>query len=821
MVKESVPHLHIFHVPQGIEDPYTQQPWERTPREPRAGEEVAVHVVTQPQGAAAALFVYVSVKGGESWTVPASPSPSHGEGNRWVASLGAFPGGACVSYEVEAHSTTGERFVEGPYSFDVSMWHPLKAVTMWQATGTGVLMRMADTSGSEALVSLEVLDAGELYFRVWPHAPATVPRTAHSVPCTIRQEGDDLLLESGERAVRIHLTDGSIVLQRDGVQIIRSSQGQPLLAWLGADSTFPRAVRLSLALTEEEALYGTGERFDTFNRRGQRFDVRVYEQYKNQGARTYLPVPLVLSSSGYALYIEGTRPLLIDAGASVPDALVIEADVDRTGASPFEARLFLAETPLGALQSYLHRVGKPTLPSAWAFGLWMSSNDWNSQARVLAEVERGEQESIPGDVVVIEAWSDEATFYIWNDARYAPLPDDRPPRLADFYFPPGGRWPDPLGMIEQLHQRGMRLLLWQIPLLKQMEQEPHAQNSADGETVIGHGWCAHNPDGSPYRSPGWWFTGALVPDLTSPAAVAWWLARRRYLVEEMGVDGFKTDGGEHLWGSGVIFADGRRGDEMINAFPVLYAEVYHQLLRTCGREDSLTFSRAGYAGSQLYPAHWAGDENSTWEAFRHSIVAGLSAGASGIPFWGWDIAGFSGEIPSGELYRRAWMMATFCPIMQYHSEYNAGRQPSRDRTPWNIAERTADADVLPVCRFYTAVRRQLRPYILREAEYTARTGRPLMCALPLAYPTDPQVHAHPYQYLFGRDLLVAPTVYEGATSQEVYLPAGLWYDLWTRTSIEGPCAMTVEVPPNRIPVYVRVGAGAPLDMPWGEKATNA
>jgi alpha-glucosidase (family GH31 glycosyl hydrolase) len=260
---------------------------------------------------------------------------------------------------------------------------------------------------------------------------------------------------------------------------------------------------------------------------------------------------------------------------------------------------------------------------------------------------------------------------------------------------------------------------------------------------------------------------------------------------------------------------------MINAFPVLYGEAYHQLLRECGRQDGLTFSRAGYAGSQRCPAHWAGDENSTWEAFRHSIVAGLSAGASGIPFWGWDIAGFSGEIPSGELYRRAWMMATFCPIMQYHSEYNAGREPSRDRTPWNIAERTADADVLPVCRFYTAVRHRLRPYILREAEHTVRTGQPLMCALPLSYPSDPQVHAYPYQYLFGRDLLVAPTVYEGATSQEVYLPAGMWYDLWTRTPIAGPCIMTVEVPPNRIPVYVRVGAGAPLDMPWGEMTTNA
>src|SRR5258707_15539889 len=108
-------------------------------------------------------------------------------------------------------------------------------------------------------------------------------------------------------------------------------------------------------------------------------------------------------------------------------------------------------------------------------------------------------------------------------------------------------------MIEQLHQRGMRMLLWQIPLLKQMEQEPHAQNSADGETVIGHGWSAHNPDGSAYPSPGGGFTGALVPDLTSPAALAWGFARRRYLVGGVGGDGFHAHGRQHPWGGVVIF----------------------------------------------------------------------------------------------------------------------------------------------------------------------------------------------------------------------------------------------------------------------------
>src|SRR5215469_12414273 len=153
MVKQSVPHLHIVHIPGGIEDPYTHQPWERTPREPRVGEEVMVHVVTRPRGAADAVFVHLSVKGGASGTVPATLTPWDGEGDRWSAPLGDFPGGTRVSYNVEARPPLGERFIEGHYSFNVSMWHPLKAVSAWQATGTGVLMHMADASGGEMLVS--------------------------------------------------------------------------------------------------------------------------------------------------------------------------------------------------------------------------------------------------------------------------------------------------------------------------------------------------------------------------------------------------------------------------------------------------------------------------------------------------------------------------------------------------------------------------------------------------------------------------------------------------------------------------------------------
>jgi alpha-glucosidase (family GH31 glycosyl hydrolase) len=98
--------------------------------------------------------------------------------------------------------------------------------------------------------------------------------------------------------------------------------------------------------------------------------------------------------------------------------------------------------------------------------------------------------------------------------------------------------------------------------------------------------------------------------------------------------------------------------------------VYHQIAKRHRSGDALTFSRAGHTGAGRFPAHWAGDENSTWEAFRRSIVAGLTAGLSGVIVWGWDLAGFSDDLPSTELYLRSAAMAAFCPIMQYRSGYN-------------------------------------------------------------------------------------------------------------------------------------------------------
>jgi len=264
----------------------------------------------------------------------------------------------------------------------------------------------------------------------------------------------------------------------------------------------------------------------------------------------------------------------------------------------------------------------------------------------------------------------------------------------------------------------------------------------------------------------------------------------------------------------VRFAYGHRSVEVLNQYAQLYTQAYYDFT-TSKRGDALTFSRAGFTGSQRSPAHWAGDENSTWDAFRHSILAGLSAGVSGIPFWGWDLGGFSGAIPSAELYLRGAAMAAFCPIMQYHSEFNQHREPCHDRTPWNIQARTGDQRVIPAFRHFVNTRHNLMPYIWQEAQHAARTGQPMMRALGLWHR-----EASPYQYFFGRDLLVCPVVEEGASAWSAYLPGGDWFDLWMGERVAGGRHVEVPAPLDRIPVFVRAGAAIPVawgaSRQWGE-----
>jgi alpha-glucosidase (family GH31 glycosyl hydrolase) len=717
-----------------------------------------------------------------------------------------------------------------PYSVDTEQRHPVdpiagQPVTLGVRTSPGiedVSMELAGPSGASTIALTPVtrmsrgqsVDGGHL-----ASAQARLARSAGGWQVTLEQ------LQAGE-TYRYRFTGGGESTRWFDFRVARWLPDRAgRVTGVGLDRVVPgsvsvlddgsvtRRVRFALRLVLGEHISGFGERYDALDHRGTTLDSIVFEQYKNQGAerKTYLPMPFahVIGGSGWGFHVRTSRRVWFDIAATDPNLLWIEAETGPTGELEIA---FYDGPPASVLDQHLAEVGRATELPDWVFGLWASGNEWNTQTEVMRQMDAHRDYDIPVGSVVIEAWSDESTFTTWRDAIPRVPADGKPRKLDDFTFPADGAWPDPKGMVDELHSRDVRVHLWQIPLIK-MRPHPAGQVKADADAAIRDDVLIKElaPDGTlrPYRNRGWWFPLGLMPDLTDPRAAAWWAEKRRYLVEEVGVDGFKTDGGEHAWGRDLRYLDGAHGDEKNSLFPAAYAKAYGDLLRAAGKAP-VTFSRAGFTGSQPHGAFWAGDENSTWDAFRWSMFAGLSASAGGILYWGWDFAGFSGDVPTAELYLRSAAAATFVPIMQYHSEFNHHRTPSRDRTPWNIAERSGDARVVPVFRHWAKLRKRLVPYLAKQARGSIESGKPLMRALYFDWPSDENVWDYPLQWMLGDDILVAPVLEPDSAEWEVYLPEGDWVDAFTGAPVDGGAIVRRLVPYDELPVYVRAAAWSTL-----------
>jgi len=595
------------------------------------------------------------------------------------------------------------------------------------------------------------------------------------------------------------------LVSADGRTLLHNASGEPHFKFRAAPDGEMFQFTLSLGSSASH-YYGFGERFDSLDQNGLNPDVCVVNQYCRQGSRTYIPMPWFVTEVGYGIHVVTDRYVRFGLAPRLPGTMVIEAQID-PGRPVLESAVFLG-TPADIVRAYARSTGATALPPKWAFGPWMSGNAWNTQRDVEEQLRVSDELGLPATVVVIEAWSDEATFYIWNDAHHAPESGEYGFRLDEFTFPAEGKWPDPKALADHIHDSGMKLVLWQIPVLKRLAaHEPGcAQHERDEEHAIARGYVVRNADGTPYRIPDGWFAGSLLLDFTNPEATEWWFSKRRYLIDQLGVDGFKTDGGEFIFDDRVSFWDGRNGASMRNRYAMTYIEAY----RDFAGPGRITFSRAGHAGAQSSGLFWAGDQESSFAESRAVLTAGLSIGLSGVPFWGFDMAGLSGEIPTAELFIRALEMAAFSPVMQYHSDGPA----AWDRTPWNIAARTGDERVVSTYRTYANLRMNLLPYIYNEAVSSAKSSEPLMRALMIDFPCDPASFSIDDEYMFGRDLLVAPVLHEHARERSVHLPPGQWLDFWTFEEIgTGPCTMpSYPSDIGKIPVFVRAGAILPINL---------
>lgn len=559
------------------------------------------------------------------------------------------------------------------------------------------------------------------------------------------------------------------------------------------------------------AVYGLGERFNGVNQKGKRVHGEVIEKFCHQGEISYCPVQFFMTDAGFGFFTD-TKTVVDYA---FEEEISITLRKDHRG--KFPKCFLLTGSTTEMLQEYVRRTGAVRRIPRWSLGIWMSANRWHTEKEVLEQVEEAEKLEFPGSVLVVEAWSDEATFYRFNEH---------------------GEWPHPEKMIQTLKEKGIHTVLWQIPVLKKMEKEKsHPVLKEDIEYAVKRDLCVKNQDGSLYRIPEeHWFSGSLLPDFSKKETRDWWFSKRQYLLD-MGVDGFKTDGGEFVLTDEAEVEDGRTGKELRNAFAEDYIRAYEEFV---GPERVL-FSRAGYTGQQRFPIQWAGDQQSEWSELRGVLSAGLSAGLSGIVYWSFDIGGFAGPLPTAELYERATQLALFMPVMQWHSEPVGGQfaelMPSaggiNDRSPWNLARIYGDEEFLENIRKLHNLRMNFLPYLAWEAERSAREGLPMARYLCLDYQEEPYNKCFEREFLLG-DLLICPVVEEGMKEITVYLPKGKWYPVSSvlfgnvqeekEVFYEGCAFYVLPVKEHGIPVFLKEGGMFALELPKngkpGERSWN-
>jgi alpha-D-xyloside xylohydrolase len=413
--------------------------------------------------------------------------------------------------------------------------------------------------------------------------------------------------------------------------------------------------------------------------------------------------------------------------------------------------------------------GRPALPPAWSFGLWLSTSfttDYD-EATVNEMLDGMQERDIPVRVFHFDCfWMKE---FNWCDFKWDPR-----------------TFPDPPAMLKRMKERGLNICVWINPYI--------AQASALFDEAAQNGYLLRKPNGDIWQTD-MWQAGMGIVDFTNPSACEWFASKLRVLMD-MGVDTFKTDFGERI-PTDVIYHDGSDPTKMHNYYTHLYNQtVFNAIKEKRGEGDAVVFARSATAGGQQFPVHWGGDCTATFESMAESLRGGLSLNLSGFGFWSHDIGGFEQTAPAS-VYKR-WCAFG---LLSSHSRLHGS---SSYRVPWLFDEEAVD-----VLRYFTHLKASLMPYLFEAAREAHETGVPMMRAMVMEFPDDPACATLDRQYMLGPSLLVAPVFAEDGLV-EYYVPAGAWTNLINGEQVQGPGWRREEHGYMSLPLLVKSNTVLPI-----------
>ena len=604
-----------------------------------------------------------------------------------------------------------------------------------------------------------------------------------NVPFEVLDNATEFILKT--QVLDVHISRSNLSLRIENKQGVVLNEDDAALAsgWIGDEVTCYKKVQAG------ERFIGLGEKNGNLDRRGKAFTNwnTDYFAYPVDGDPLYCSIPFYMgvhSNTCYGIYLDNSHKSVFNFGASNRRFIYFQASD-----GPMDYYFINGPEAADVLKKYIGLTGAMPLPPLWSLGFQQCRYSYYPDSEVLTLVQNFRNRNIPADVVYLDIhYMQDYKVFTWDAQRF----------------------PNPKQLADQMREMGFKLITILDPGIK-TDTAYTVYNSAQQNDVL-----VKYPDGALYEGevwPGW----SAFPDFTSHKGRDWWASQMKELVET-GVSGFWTDMNEPAtWGQHMpdciefdYEEEGAAHKKARNIYGMQMARATHDgALIHKPHERPFVLTRAGFAGVQRFAAVWTGDNVSTDEHMLAGVRLVNSLGLSGVAFAGYDVGGFAGE-SGAALYARWIQIGAFSPFFRGHSMIN-----TRDAEPWAFGE-----EVEEIARNFIQLRYRLIPYLYSIFYEASQNGMPVQRSLALKYTHDARVYQSEFQnqYLFGPAVLVAP-LRSDSVYHKIFLPEGLWYDLYTDQQLNGASEHILEYSIERAALWIKAGSVIPLQKSVQHLAT--
>lgn len=678
-------------------------------------------------------------------------------------------------------------------------------LTGYQQNGQDILLDFEGQSARISVLTSKIINVFCALEREKYHSKAVEGEKKQEVALKVEEKSDGLWIVTDD--VKVRVADGFHVdfFDKDGNEVCADYRGErkplqtiseehrKLLAEEGHDFTDPtvdHAFDVIKKMQGSEHFYGLGDKTGFLDKRYYQYEMWNTDNPAPQVdcfKALYKSLPFFITLTDehvYGLFLDNTYKGFFNMSQESDDYYYFGSV-----AGNLNYYYIAGATMPEVLEGYMYLTGTAPLPQKWTLGYHQCRWGYVYQEDIEAVAEGMRSNDIPCDSIYFDIdYMEGYRVFTWNQKRYHNDPD---------------------GYLKTLIDRGFKPVAIIDPGVKKDEDYFVYQEGVE------NGYFAKTPEGDVYINAVWPGDSAY-PDFGNPKVREWWGKKHQFLLDK-GVRGVWNDMNEPASFNGplpddVVFTDEDRPSthaEMHNVYGHLMAKGTYEGLKELDGRRPFVITRACYSGSQKYTTAWTGDNQSIWAHVQMAIPQQCNLGLTGMPNIGTDIGGF-GSDTTPELLLRWIQVGCFSPIFRNHAAMG-----TRPQEPWQFDEKT-----LEIYRKYVKLRYQWIPYIYDLFFEEEKTGAPIIRPLVYHYEKDEVAKTCNDEFMFGDKILVAPVVLPGMTKRMVYLPAGEWYDYWTKEKFTGETWIIKDAPLDVCPIYIKAGSIIPMMEPMsyvGEK----